>query len=188
MKRFTVLAVAVIILLVTISGCGQTTSMGLEYKSNSDGSCDLVGMGNCTDITVVVPSKNDDNETVVRVENSAFRKISGLTAVTLPETVTEIGEYAFADNGSLIRINIPSKVEWIGRSAFLNCPSLKEVILETDFSYAILKPIPNTQEAEVTLGSKLICGTGEEIVDITDENRDEIYKMVFGNAKIKKEG
>lgn len=182
MKKFSVLIIMFI--LITLSACARETSIGFEYESNSDGTCSIAGLGKCLDTVIIVPKKNGDGEKIISIGEAAFRRATGVTMITLPETVTEIGEYAFSENKALTQINIPSKVKRIGRSAFLNCTGLKIVELKTDFEYAIFYRTPETENIEVALGSELICGTGEEIVDITDENRDEIYKMVFGDAKL----
>lgn len=186
MKKF--LALMLILILTTLSACGRETSAGLEYKSNNDGTCSVVSIGKCPDTMIIIPEKNKEGDTVVWIGDAAFKRATGVTAITLPKNITSIGDYAFAENKALAQVNIPSSVKSLGRGAFSNCTKLGIVELGADFKYALFYRSPDTDNIEVALGSGSICPVGEEIVYITDENRDEIYKMVFGNAQIKKEG
>lgn len=187
MKKFLIFVLS-IFLIISLSACGRETSAGLEYKSNNDGTCGVVSIGKCPDTMIIIPEKNKEGDTVVWIGEAAFKRATGVNAITLPDTITSIGDYAFAENKALAQVNIPRSVKKLGRGAFLNCTGLGLVELQADFEYAIFYRTPDTDNIEVALGSEPVCGTGEEIVDITDENRDEIYKMVFGNAQIKKEG
>jgi hypothetical protein len=183
MKKF--LALMLILILTTLSACGRETSAGLEYKSNNDGTCSVVSIGKCPDTMIIIPEKNKEGDTVVWIGEAAFKRATGVTAITLPETVTVIGDYAFCENKALAQVNIPKSVYSLGRSAFYKCTKLGIVELEEDFKYAIIYRSTDTEEVEVALGKgQLIDDMGEEIVYITDENRDEIYKMVFGNAEL----
>lgn len=188
MKLITkVIAIFVMVIFFSTAfvSCGQTTSMGLSYKSNNDGTCIVSGIGRCVDTVIVVPRKNEKGEKVVAIGSKAFKSVTGLTSVTLPDSITKIYDNAFADNGSLISINIPSSVVLIDRAAFKNCTSLSKVDLQAEFKYAEFEVVENSDEKEIILGSEqLIDDMGEEIVFLNDENREEIYKMVFGNAKL----
>ena len=82
------------------------TSTGLEFESNEDGTCALIGMGDCTDTDVIIPSRSPDGDLVTSIDNSAFS-----------------GE-------SIASITIPVGVEEIGRNAFKSCDDLTDVYYE----------------------------------------------------------
>lgn len=204
--------IMIISVSVLLSGCGQTASRELEFTSNGDGTCVLSGIGLCDDITVVVPDKSPDGDTVVSVAQSAFRNVPNLTVITLPDTVTEIEEYAFADNQKLIRVDLPSKLEKIGDGAFENCTqmtdmtlpetlvtvgnafsgctSLTAVTLNAEFKYALLEPVTDTQDYAVTVSKEPITKPSDNgfYMEITDENRNDILCRLFGKETLKING
>ena len=68
--------------------------------------------------------------TVVAIGNSAFRSITALTSVTIPNSVTSIGGWAFLDCTSLTSVTIGTGVTSIGSFgewAFVNCFALKSI-------------------------------------------------------------
>ena len=69
-------------------------SEGLEYDSNGDGTCYVVGMGDCIDTELVIPPISPDNETVIGIDSSAFAG-EDITSVYFPNTLEEIGRRAF---------------------------------------------------------------------------------------------
>ena len=80
---------------------------------------------------VTVPDSVDYNGAtcVVRaVGDSAFKKCSKLTSVTLPGTIKRIGSESFR-NSSITGIVIPDSVVFIGESAFSRCRNLEYVLL-----------------------------------------------------------
>lgn len=70
------------------------TSIGLAFESNEDGTCALIGMGDCTDTDVIIPDRSPDGDLVTSIDNSAF---SGeeITSITIPVGIEEIGRNAF---------------------------------------------------------------------------------------------
>ena len=81
-------------------------SQGLEFFSRGNGTCALVGVGECTDRIIVIPSKSPDGEAVV-----------------------EISVGAFADNKTIVEVSIPDSVVSIGAGAFSNCESLASIVV-----------------------------------------------------------
>ena len=73
-------------------------SSGLEFDSNGDGTCYVVGMGECTDTELVIPPVSPDNDTVIGVEGFAGEAI---TSVSFPSTIEDIARRAFNNCTSL---------------------------------------------------------------------------------------
>ncbi len=80
-------------------------SIGLEYKSNGDGTCTVVGMGSCTDKIVIVPDKSPDGLLVMAIGKKAFMG-ENMNEVKLPASIISIGEAAFARCASLTDISV----------------------------------------------------------------------------------
>ncbi len=75
-------------------------SEGLEFERNTDGTCSLLGMGDCTDTDIVIPPTSPDMEAVTIIEYSAFAG-EPITSISIPGTVKEIGRKAFSGCTSL---------------------------------------------------------------------------------------
>ncbi len=72
---------------------------------------------------------------VIMIDNFAFRNCEGLSSITVPNSVTSIGYYSFAGCSSLTNVAIGKNVTEICGGAFSDCRNLK------DFScYAIIPP------------------------------------------------
>ncbi len=69
-------------------------SEGLEFDSNGDGTCCLLGMGDCNDTVLVIPPVSPEGDTVTEIDGSAFVG-EAITSVSLPGTITDIGRKAF---------------------------------------------------------------------------------------------
>lgn len=67
---------------------------------------------NCNVASVRIP------DTVVEIENSAFREVKSLVHVSLPDSLKNIGSYAFSDCTNLKQINIPAVT--LHENAFIN--------------------------------------------------------------------
>ena len=102
-------------------------SKGLEYEDRKDGTCAVVGMGECTDTDVVIPRRNPKGKPVTEIGMWAFRDETEITSVTIPDSVTYIGYSAFICCNSLTSITIPDGVTYIGEAAFRGCDSLKSI-------------------------------------------------------------
>ena len=87
-----------------------TYSEGLEFDSNGDGTCYVVGMGDCTDTELVIPPVSPEGDTVVGVEGFAGEDI---TSVSFPSTIQEIARRAFNNCSSLTDVYFDgTEEEW----------------------------------------------------------------------------
>lgn len=69
---------------------------------------------------------------ISKIGNNAFRNLTSLTEVEIPDSVTEIGYSAFEGTG-LTKVSIPDSVKDIDSWAFINCSNLEEAkIYNTD--------------------------------------------------------
>ena len=68
-------------------------------------------------------------ESVREIGADAFTDCTGLTSITFPEGLREIGYQAFKGCTGLTAISWPSSLETIGRASFFGCKGLTSVIL-----------------------------------------------------------
>ena len=97
---------------------------GLQY-SGSDNKVTITGYtGSAAEIAI--PDKIE-SKPVTAIGTEAFKGITSLTSVTIPEGVTSIGERTFENCTSLTSATIPGSVTSIAEYAFCNCASLTSV-------------------------------------------------------------
>lgn len=101
---------------------------GLAYVENEDGSYTVVGLGECLDTHVVIPSTYN-GKPVTAIADEAFYNDQALFGVTIPSSVKTIGARAFSDCQRLSEVNIANGVEFIGTGAFYFCNSLERVTI-----------------------------------------------------------
>ena len=99
----------------------------LEFRSNGDNTCTVVGIGSCTGDRITIPAVSPDGELVVGIGDSAFSR-SGITEIIIPDSVTSIGDYAFYCCTGLESIELPDSVTTIGEGAFY-CAALESVYI-----------------------------------------------------------
>ena len=104
-------------------------SLGLEYKSNGDGTCYVSGIGTCTDTDIIIPAISPNGQTVIGIDNRAFYSCTNLTSITIPDSVTTIDRYAFQSCSNLTSVTIPDSVTTIGGGAFSSCSSLTSITI-----------------------------------------------------------
>ncbi len=114
----------------------EKTSEGLEFQSNGNGTCSVIGLGTCTDLTVVVPSESPAGDRVTSIGEVAFHHGSwnsgnehapNIKEIILPDSVTSIGRSAFDCCKSLVSIRMPEGITSIGQCAFYGCSSLASI-------------------------------------------------------------
>ena len=123
----------------------------LEYTLLSNNTYKVIGMGQCKDKDIVIPSKYNGlpvtiiggqafkncsslksitiSNSVTSIEGSAFSHCTSLTDIVFGDSVTSISAYAFEDCASLTNLIIPNSVINIDNSAFWNCSSLTNVVI-----------------------------------------------------------
>lgn len=134
MKKIISLNATILFLLLVcavFASCGikQSDSIGLDYQSNGDGTCRVVGIGSCTDAEIVIPRRSPENEIVTAIDKRAFEGCLSITGVTIPNSVTNIGEWAFCDCAMLTSVTIPDSVTSIENAAFGECSTLTNIDL-----------------------------------------------------------
>ena len=140
MKRIISLLLA-LVLCLSLCACGgeksadkeggsensePTGSEGLEFCTYSDGTCQVTGLGACTDTEIVIPAKYGDFK-VIAICHDAFEDCGSITGVIISEGVVEIRSEAFQDCGKLKSVTIPNSVTRIWVGTFEGCHSLKSI-------------------------------------------------------------
>ena len=75
-------------------------STGLEFDSNGDETCYIIGKGDCTDTDIIIPPVSPDGDVVIGIDSSAFAG-EAITSISFPCTIEEIGRRAFNNCSSL---------------------------------------------------------------------------------------
>ena len=139
---------------ITVTETIKAYSVGLEYCSNGDGTCTVVGLGSCTDLHIRVPHAFEGErvtaigewafgwcghiiqvtipEGVEAIHSNAFQGCENMTLINLPESLTTIGAWAFADCNRLTAIYLPSGVEHPDPEAFRGCYNLASIAVSPD--------------------------------------------------------
>ena len=103
-------------------------SDGLAYELNGDGTCYIIGKGECTDTEVYIPPCIDGYK-VIGIGYEAFRWCDDISSVVIPDGVVYIDAFAFIFCGNLVSIDIPNSVIKIGDYALNGCASLESIIV-----------------------------------------------------------
>lgn len=122
----------------------------LDYVSNGDGTCRVVGVmfgkKNVARGDLYIPITSPDGDIVTSIGYDAFRNCGGLTTVYLPDTVERIGEWAFYGCSGLKNITIPEGVTGIGSWAFDGCISLKSITIPKSVKRIGERAFPDAEE------------------------------------------
>ena len=99
----------------------------LDYRDESTYYYAVSGIGDCTDLDVVIPSTYNGYP-VTEIRSNAFLE-SSLIRITIPDSVTSIGDYAFSKCESLTSIVISDNLTSIGNYVFYNCTKLNSIAI-----------------------------------------------------------
>ena len=133
-KRFWLILLAIasaLCLAFAIAACGggSEPSVGLQYELNEDeSSYSVVGIGDCNDTNIVIPSKHEGLP-VTSIGEVAFFECSSLESIAISKNVTSIGDRAFFYCTGLESVTIGNSVTSIGDEAFYSCTSLERVTI-----------------------------------------------------------
>lgn len=83
----------------------------LAFASAGDGTCTLVGIGNCTDSCVVIPMYSPAGDLVTAVSSRALYGCKQINAIQIPASVENIGALAFAACQNLVYISVSDSNE-----------------------------------------------------------------------------
>ena len=114
-------------LLLVLLALSPAVQAQFTYTTNNDTITitGYTGPGGAVDIPGII-----NGLPVTSIGGSAFRDITNLTRVTIPNNVTNIGEIAFAFCSSLTDVTIPRTITSIGYGAFFYCTSLGAITVD----------------------------------------------------------
>ena len=78
----------------------------LSFVSNGNGSCTLVGIGECRDTCITIPTHSPSGDRVTAIAPRAFYGCTEVSAIQIPASVVSIGEGAFSDCESLAYVSV----------------------------------------------------------------------------------
>lgn len=184
------------------SGCASLKGLEIPKSVNTIGSSALEG---CTALeTLVIPfvgSARDESDTMAhilgnvdydalkkisvtdstQIPEEAFKDLSSVEEIVLPEEMYTVGDYAFFGCSSLKCIEIPSTVTYIGLYSFEGCESLEELTLPfVGVRRDEMTGIANLFNGNPTESLKVVTVTqASEICDGCFENCEYIEKVII---------
>ena len=78
----------------------------LEFTSFGNGTCAVSGIGDISDIYLVIPERSPNGDIVISIGDKAFFENTTIKAVQIPSTVMDIGNMAFGGCLSLVYISV----------------------------------------------------------------------------------
>ncbi len=78
----------------------------LAFASNGNGTCTLIGIGDCKDVCISIPEYSPVGDRVIAIAPRAFYGCASLTAIQIPAGVALIGNMAFAACENLVYISV----------------------------------------------------------------------------------
>lgn len=78
----------------------------LKFTSYGNGTCAVSGIGDITDLCVIIPEKSPEGDIVTTIDTLAFYGNKTIKTIQIPSTVTRIGERCFGNCSSLVYISV----------------------------------------------------------------------------------
>ncbi len=78
----------------------------LKFSSYGNGTCAVSGIGDITDLCIVIPEKSPAGDIVTSIDDLAFYGNKNIRTVQIPSTVTRIGTRAFGNCIALVYISV----------------------------------------------------------------------------------
>lgn len=142
-----------------------TPSEGLEFESNGDGTCSIVGIGVCKDTNLVIPTQSPAGDTVTLIGEHALWSLEDVDSVTLAnyEYTVDTGAFQY---GEFETLNIIGGAPVIADHAFSSCEDLTTIQI--------------TGCSDITLDKSAFfgCGDGAAIIfsDCTGTLDDTVFQ------------
>ncbi len=103
----------------------EEPAKNFEYKILSDKTIEITKYNGCN-TTVAVPAVID-NKYVTSIGDQAFRELTDIEKISLPDSIVSIGNASFRGCKRMRQINIPSEVTLIEAFAFDGCAGLEKI-------------------------------------------------------------
>ena len=133
-----------------------------EILSDNEGAYVRVAGAEAPAARIVVPERIEDLP-VRSIGSGAFRSVSGVREVRVPEGVMEIGSFAFYGMPDLEQLILPSTVLGVGLGAVRNLPNLRRLTVSFPASgrATLLRDILADTEAALTVLVRMREGDAE---------------------------
>jgi hypothetical protein len=99
----------------------------LEYSCTPNG-CIVMGIGNVTDEELVIPATHQGQE-VILIWGGAFKNVTTIKSVYVPDSVTDINSYAFERCTNLESVRLSENLVAISRYTFAYCSNLASITI-----------------------------------------------------------
>ena len=84
----------------------QKPTASLDYRSNGNGTCAVVGIGSHAEASLVIPEYAPSGDRVTAIAPQALRGVPTLTAIHIPASVSFIGALALAECRALAYVSV----------------------------------------------------------------------------------
>lgn len=109
-------------------GSGDSEIVFFTYtKDDKTKTATITGYSGYCD-NMIIP-KELDGYTVIKIADEAFKGMTGIRSVSLPDSVTEIGRKAFLGCTGLSSVSMSGGLITIKSEAFENCTSLRNIVI-----------------------------------------------------------
>lgn len=167
-----VIVLVVVLLSRTSGNNGETPVDFFRFRADAETQGVRIDEYIGTDINVRIPARIE-GEPVTSIGREAFSQ-SGIMSVHIPNTVVVIENSAFRDSRGLTSVTIGNSVERIGSSAFSGT-GLTEVVIPNSVEYIGSSAFASTNLTRVTIGSSVehigdSAFSGTELTEIVIPN------------------